>query len=207
MTTTATEPTPLDAGLDAGLDASFDASVPPPQAHTEPAIAEPTPTEHSVSEEPEPAHAPEPDAAALALELAQWHDRYTRLSAEFDNFRKRTQREKEALLTYGAEPMAKAMLPVADDLARSVQAARSTQNLNPLIEGLEMVHRKFLLVLEQQGIVPIEAVGKAFDSAEHEAIASLPGQPEQKGRVIEEVERGYRYRDRVLRYAKVITGE
>ena len=176
-------------------------------AHAEPAVVEPAPTEHSVADEPTPTHAAEPDAAALTLELALWQDRYTRLSAEFDNYRKRTQREKEALLTYGAEPLAKAMLPLVDDIERSLQAARSTQHLDALIEGLEMVHRKFLHALEQQGITPIEALGRAFDSAEHEAIASLPGDPARKGTVIDQAERGYRYRDRVLRYAKVITGE
>ncbi len=166
------------------------------------------PVEYPVTDEPTPAHDPQADLGALTLELAQWQDRYTRLVAEFDNYRKRTAREKEALLSYGAEPMAKAVLPIADDLERSVQAARTTQNLPALIEGLEMVQRKLQTALEQQGIVPIDALGQAFDSSEHEAIASLPtDDAAKKGTVIDQVERGYRYRDRVLRYAKVITGE
>jgi molecular chaperone GrpE len=169
------------------------------------------PEEHSVTENPAPAHTGS-DAPALEAELAEWKDKYARLMAEFDNFRKRTAREKELLLRFGAEPIAAALLPAIDDLERSVQATKlaadNPASLPLVIEGLDMVQRKFLQALEQQSIRPIEAVGKPFDSHEHEAIASLPtDDPSKKGIVIEQVERGYRYHDRVIRYAKVITGE
>lgn len=201
-------PTPAPTPV---LDPEQPTAAQAPQPDAQPLDPHPIdmgPVEHPVTDEPTPAHDPQADASALTLELAQWQDRYTRLVAEFDNYRKRTAREKEALLTYGAEPMAKAVLPVADDLERSLQAARTSQNLPALIEGLEMVQRKLQTALEQQGIVPIDALGKPFDSHEHEAIASLPTDDDaKKGTVIDQVERGYRYRDRVLRYAKVITGE
>jgi molecular chaperone GrpE len=169
------------------------------------------PEEHSVTEDPAPAHTGS-DAPALEAELAEWKDKYARLMAEFDNFRKRTAREKELLLRFGAEPIAAALLPAIDDLERSVQATKlaadNPASLPLVIEGLDMVQRKFLQALEQQSIRPIEAVGKAFDSHEHEAIASLPtDDASKKGIVIEQVERGYRYHDRIIRYAKVITGE
>lgn len=169
------------------------------------------PEEHSVVDDPAPAHTGS-DPGALQTELAEWKDKYARLLAEFDNFRKRTAREKELLLRFGAEPIAAALLPAIDDLERSVQATKlaadNPASLPLVIEGLDMVQRKFLQALEQQSIRPIEAVGKPFDSHEHEAIASLPtDDPSKKGIVIEQVERGYRYHDRVIRYAKVITGE
>lgn len=135
-------------------------------------------------------------------------NQYLRLMAEFDNFRKRTRREMDAFREYASEGVLKALLPVLDDFNRTVEALDKTDNLASLKEGVVMVNNKLFRVLEKEGLQAIESKGQPFDSELHEAIHSVPiPDEEQKGKVLEEVEKGYRLKDKVIRYAKVVVGE
>ncbi len=138
---------------------------------------------------------------------AEWQERYLRLASEFDNFKKRTAREKEHLIKYANEHLLRGFLPVVDDLFRTLAAAQTSDNLEKIREGVGLVHKNFLAALERQGVFPIEAQGRDFDADFHEAIASIPGPEEMRGKVVEEVEKGYMFYDKVLRYSKVVTGE
>lgn len=146
--------------------------------------------------------------ADVAAEAAEWRDKFMRLQAEFDNFRKRTLREKMELVTSGGADVLKAMLPVLDDMQRAVEASEKSDDIAALREGEKLIAQKFADALKQRGIVEIEAVGKDFDADIHEAVAKFPAaDEEQKGKVIDVVQRGYKLGDKILRYAKVVVGE
>ncbi len=137
-----------------------------------------------------------------------WKERYIRLASEFDNFKKRTNREKEQLIRFGNEQLLKAFLPLLDDLERAVRIAEQAQAQPALVEGLQMAQKNLLKSLERQGVTPFDSVGKPFDADLHEAIMSRRVENEhEKGIVLEELERGFKYYDKVIRFAKVITGE
>ncbi|MDX2063295.1 MAG: nucleotide exchange factor GrpE [Bacteroidia bacterium] len=137
-----------------------------------------------------------------------WKEQYTRLMAEFDNYRKRTTREKETLIRTANEQLILALLPTLDDVDRALKVAETSDNLDRLREGIQLIHKKLNSALERQGVAAIPALGQPFDPDHHESIASLPVEDEaQKGIVIDEVERGYRYHGKVIRFARVVTGE
>ncbi len=137
-----------------------------------------------------------------------WKEQYTRLMAEFDNYRKRTTREKETLIRTANEQLILALLPTLDDVDRALKVAETSDNLDRLREGIQLIHKKLNSALERQGVAAIPALGQPFDPDHHESIASLPVEDEaQKGVVIDEVERGYRYHGKVIRFARVVTGE
>lgn len=141
-------------------------------------------------------------------EAPNWEDRFLRLAAEYENYRKRTQREKEALIHSTAEQVVVALLPTLDDLERALKAAETSDNLEKLKEGVALAHKKLLGALSRQGVEAVPALGEAFDPELHESIASLPVEDdEKKGKVIDEVERGYRLRGKVIRFAKVAVGD
>jgi molecular chaperone GrpE len=145
--------------------------------------------------------------AQKEVELTEQRADFLRLMAEFDNFRKRTQREKAALVEYAATDTLTALLPVLDDFERTISVMDQSDNLASIKEGVSMVHNKFLKILTGQGLALIEAKGLDFNSEYHEAIASISAGEEQVGKVIEEVEKGYRLKEKVIRYSKVIVGE
>jgi molecular chaperone GrpE len=174
-----------------------------PAAEELTADASPTP-EAAPQAEAQPT---EPQAAPPAPE-EDWKDRYTRLAAEFDNFRRRTNKEKDELVQYGNVSLLQAILPVMDDLDRALKAAETAQEVEALRKGLQLVHKNLRNTLDKQGVQQLECLHQPFDSQLHEAIASMPAaQEDLKGKVIEVIEPGYRYREKVIRYAKVITGE
>ena len=141
-------------------------------------------------------------------EKAELNDTYLRLAAEFDNFRKRTQKEKALLIEYASESVITALLPVLDDFERTLTAMETTDNLSSLKDGIRLVNENMWRALKKEGLEPIESKGKPFDSEYHDAITSVPVKEEdQKGQVIDEAEKGYRLKDRVIRYSKVIVGE
>lgn len=149
-----------------------------------------------------------PMVQMLSSDAAEWKERYLRLSAEFDNFRKRTNREKDELISLAGERVLRVLLPTVDDLARTLKASESATDLTKLQEGIALVRKNFLHALTKQGIEEIETVGKPFDSNTQEAIANVPAPTEdKKGLVLDEVERGYIYNGKVLRYAKVVVAE
>ena len=149
------------------------------------------------------------DALTIALaEAAGWKDKYIRLQAEFDNYRKRTLKEKMELVATGGEDVIKSLLGVMDDLDRALNAVRTATDVDALRAGVEMIDGKFREVLRGKGVEEIDAMGKEFDVDLHEAIAKIPAPaPEAKGKIVDVVQKGYKLKDKVVRYAKVVVGE
>ncbi|MDE6375141.1 MAG: nucleotide exchange factor GrpE [Alistipes sp.] len=148
--------------------------------------------------------APQPDATA---EVAEWKDKYLRLQAEFDNYRKRTLREKMELVESGGRDVLLAMLPVRDDVQRAVDAMEKSDDLEALRAGVLLISQKFTEALRQRGVSEIEVRDKEFDADLSEAVARFAAGEEKKGRVIDVVQTGYMLGDKVLRFAKVVVGE
>jgi molecular chaperone GrpE len=143
----------------------------------------------------------------LEEQLAVWRDKYLRLQAEFDNFRKRTIKEKMELVERGSEGAWKAVLPILDDMERAVAASAKTEDIEALREGEMLVMKKFESVLQAQGITRIECVGQPFNEEEQEAVARFAASEDMRGKVIDCVQQGYKMGEHVLRYAKVVVGE
>ena len=139
--------------------------------------------------------------------IAVWRDKYMRLQAEFDNYRKRTLREKMDLVASGGSDVIKSMLSVLDDMYRAVAASEKSEDIAALREGEKLVLQKFEEALRQKNVTEIEAVGKEFDPDFHEAVARFAAGEDKKGKVIDVVQRGYMLGEKVLRYAKVVVGE
>ena len=140
-------------------------------------------------------------------EAAEWRDKYIRLQAEFDNFRKRTLREKMDLVQSGGADVLKSMLSVLDDVYRAVDASEKSEDITALREGEKLVAQKFCDALRSKGVTEIEAQDKEFDSDLHEAVARFAAGEDKQGKVIDVVQRGYMLGEKVLRYAKVVVGE
>lgn len=139
-----------------------------------------------------------------ANDAAVWQDKYVRLSAEFDNYRKRTLKEKMELIQNGGADVLKAILATADDFERAL----SHMSDCPDKEGVSLIFQKFIETLRAKGVTEIEALGKELDVDFHEAIANVPASEEsQKGKIIDVVQKGYMHKDKVLRFAKVVVGE
>ena len=142
-----------------------------------------------------------------AEELIDWKDQYIRLQAEFDNFRKRTIREKMDLIQSGGSDVLKAIIAILDDMQRATAASEKSDDINALREGERLVVQKFIDTLRQKKVVEIEALDCPFDENLHEAVARFAAGEEKKGKVIDVIERGYMLGDKVLRFAKVVVGE
>ena len=139
--------------------------------------------------------------------IAVWRDKYMRLQAEFDNYRKRTLREKMDLVASGGSDVIKSMLSVLDDMYRAVAASEKSDDIAALREGEKLVLQKFEEALRQKNVTEIEAQDKDFDPDVQEAVARFAAGEDKKGKVIDVVQRGYMLGDKVLRYAKVVVGE
>ena len=165
--------------------------------------------ESSTATRSEPAEqaAEEAPANDFEREAAEWRDKYIRLQAEFDNFRKRTLREKMDLVQSGGADVLKSMLSVLDDVYRAVAASEKSEDITALREGEKLVAQKFCDALRQKGVTEIEAQDKEFDSDLHEAVARFAAGEDKRGKVIDVVQRGYMLGEKVLRYAKVVVGE
>ena len=150
----------------------------------------------------QPAQEPTPEEV-----IAVWRDKYMRLQAEFDNYRKRTLREKMDLVASGGQDVIKSMLSVLDDMYRAVAASDKSEDIAALREGERLVLQKFEEALRQKNVTEIEAQDKEFDPDFHEAVARFAAGEDKKGKVIDVVQRGYMMGDKVLRYAKVVVGE
>ena len=155
------------------------------------------------------ADAEEKDPLAEAQEqLAALNDKYLRLAAEFDNFRKRTIKEKADLILTGGEKVLSALLPVLDDLERARDNMQKATDVESLREGVEMIIGKLDKTLAAQGLKRMEPIGTLFDTDFHEAIAMVPvPEDEQKGHVIDCVQTGYLLGEKVVRHAKVVVGQ
>jgi len=152
---------------------------------------------------------PAGDEESLALELKQTEDRLLRLQADFENFRRRATKERLEVTQYGHQNLVKDLLGSVDNLDRAVGHARDSGggDLENLLQGVELVQRELFTALGKHGVVLIEAVGKPFDPAVHEAMAQAPDGTVEPNTVIEELQKGYQLRDRLLRPARVIVAK
>lgn len=140
--------------------------------------------------------------------LEEQKDKYLRLSAEFDNYRKRTLKEKAELILNGGEKSLGSILPVVDDFERAIKTMETATDVNAVKEGVELIYNKFIAVLAQNGVKVIETKDQPLDTDFHEAIAVIPAPSEaQKGKILDCVQTGYTLNDKVLRHAKVVVGE
>lgn len=141
-------------------------------------------------------------------EIAELKDKYLRSVAEFDNYRKRTLKEKAELLLNGAEKTVSAILPVLDDMERALAGAEKTDDAEALKEGMKLIFQKFEKVLASLGVSKIETKDADFDTDVHEAVAMVPGMgDDKKGKVLDCVQTGYKLNDKVIRHAKVAVGQ
>lgn len=148
------------------------------------------------------------ELAALQAKYNELNDSHLRLMAEYDNYRKRTLREKAELIKTGGEGAIKNLLPIIDDFERALQNVDKAESVEAVKEGVDLIYNKFVGYLSQQGVKAIEAVGKPFDTEEFEAIATIPApEADMKGRVLDCVQTGYTLFDKVIRHAKVVVGE
>jgi len=145
--------------------------------------------------------------AKLEEDLAKEKKEYLFLMADFENFRRRTAKEKLDLVKNGAENALRDLLPVVDDLERAIDAINKGGDLESLKEGVNLIHSKFEKYLTSQHVTPIESTGKEFDADLHEAVTMFPApDPSMKGKVIDTTIKGYMINDKVLRHAKVVVG-
>jgi molecular chaperone GrpE len=157
----------------------------------------------------------EPEAPAISKseeellgKLTEMQDRYLRLSAEFDNYRKRTLREKIELSQSGGESVIKKLLPVIDDFDRAMNSMRVTDDCNAVKAGLELIYSKVNEFLKQNGVKEIEAMNEPFDSDRHEAVTTIAVDDEtKKGLIIDVTQKGYTLNEKVIRFPKVVVGE
>ena len=144
----------------------------------------------------------------LEAKLAEMNDKYLRLSAEFDNFRKRTMREKAELIRSAGEDILTDILPIIDNFERALIAIQDARDPEAIKEGVKLIYSKFKDFLSQRGIKEIDTLSKPFDSDLHDAITKVPvTSREQQGIVIDVVEKGYYLNDKIIRHSKVVVGE
>ncbi len=140
--------------------------------------------------------------------ITDLQDKYLRLSAEFDNYRKRTIKEKSEIIKTAAEKTITAILPVLDDMERALLNMQKSDDAQALREGMKLINAKFLKILSQEGLNKIETEGADFNTDFHEAIAMIPAPSEdQKGKVLDCVQTGYKLNDKVIRHAKVAVAQ
>ena len=179
----------------------------------ESAQTEENPTEETAQEEGSAQELTVEEQLANMLAEAQQmvsdeRDKYLRLSAEFDNYRKRTLKEKAELIKNGAEKTLTAILPVLDDFERALKNMEASEETKAMKEGVELIFSKFQKILGQEGLQKIETDGQAFDTDFHEAIALIPSLSEElKGKILDCVQTGYMLNDKVIRHAKVAVAQ
>ncbi len=144
----------------------------------------------------------------LMNQVKEWQEKYIRLSADFDNFRKRTMREKMELIKTASEDTLVSILPVIDDFERAIKAMENVTEVVPVKEGVVLIYNKFNETLAQKGLKPIDAQNQEFNTDLHEAITKIPAPDESlKGKVVDVIQKGYMLQDKVVRFAKVVVGE
>lgn len=150
----------------------------------------------------------EDEVEKLKGELEKEKKEYLFLMAEFDNFRKRTLKEKSELIKNAAESAFKGLLPIVDDFERALKASEGSEDANAMREGMELIYKKLKKYMEQNGVKEMDPEDKEFDADKHEAISVVPVPEEnQKGKILDTVEKGYMINDKVLRHAKVVVGQ
>jgi molecular chaperone GrpE len=145
---------------------------------------------------------------ALENSLEQKNDQYLRLHAEFDNYRKRTLKEKMELTKSAGESLLVNILPVIDDFERAMKAMETATEIAPVKEGVDIIYKRFSNFIKMNGVKEIDANGKDFDTDLHEAITKIPAPTEEmKGKVVDVIQKGYTLNDKIIRFAKVVIGE
>jgi len=140
--------------------------------------------------------------------ISEINDKYLRLYSEFDNFRKRTMKEKAELFKTAGEDVIVSIISIVDDFERALKATDNSDENKTHREGIELIYNKFKKILEQKGVKEIEAIGTEFDTDLHEALTKIPSPTEDmKGKVINVIEKGYTMNDKVIRFAKVVVGD
>ncbi len=165
--------------------------------------------EKPAEEEKEEEKAEEKDPLEKAQEeIAELKDKWLRSVAEFENYRKRTLKERAELILNGGEKVITAILPILDDMERAIENGAKTDDPQVLREGMELIYQKFMKTLEAQGVSKIETKDADFDTDVHEAVAMVPGMgDDKKGKVIDCLQNGYKLNDKVIRHAKVAVGQ
>jgi len=162
-------------------------------------------TEKEMTEQP-PLEKVPAELEAKAKDAAERYDQLLRLGAEFENYKKRVQKETSDLIKFGNESLLKAILPILDNLERAIDHGKKMNENGPLLQGVEIILRQFLTILERFGVKPVAAMGESFDPEKHEAV-SLAESDQEPNRVISELEKGYLFYERLLRPAKVLVSK
>lgn len=140
----------------------------------------------------------------LEKERDAWKDKFLRKAAEFENYKKRVENDQIALVTYAAESFIKKILPVVDDFERSLQHIDDAQDIENIKKGIELIYNKLMKFLDEQGVIKIDSIGKPFDVHFHEAVMQREDENVPPHTVLDELEKGYMLKDKVIRFAKVI---
>ena len=159
------------------------------------------PVEEQVQEEPTPS------VEELEARISELEDKNLRMMAEFDNYRRRTNKEKIELMATAGERIFKEMLPLVDDFERATEAMSQTDDIESVREGIRLIQQKFISFLDKQDVHAIETEGADFNTDEHEAVTTFAAGEENKGKVIDCTQKGYKLGDKVIRFAKVVVGE
>lgn len=174
--------------------------------NNEQVVEETTVEAEEIVEEQESVDENESVSASLEAQLAEAKDKYLRLYADFENFRRRTSKEKIEMIQNASEGLIKELIPIVDDFERANKSFETVTEVEPMKEGIALIFNKFQKTLASKGVKAIESKGKDFDVELHECITQFAAGDENKGKVIDEVEKGYYLNDKVIRYAKVVVG-
>lgn len=182
--------------------------------HTEPTLVENNETSSETSTEPNNENSEAKKEEQKETEPINWeekykelNDKFLRLYSEFDNYKKRTAKERIEFAKSAAQDVFIAILPVIDDFERAMKSNETVEDINAIKEGLKLIHQKFTTTLSKKGLEPMETIGQEFNADLHEAITNVPAPSEEmKGKVVDEVEKGYLLNGKVIRYAKVVVG-
>jgi molecular chaperone GrpE len=161
----------------------------------------------NMAQENEETKSIETNSMDYEAKIAELNDKYLRLYSEFDNYRKRTIKEKSEIIKSAGEDVFKSILPTIDDFERAIKANESVNEIEPIKEGIHLIYNKLKSTCTSKGLEPMDCVGKPFDADLMEAITHIPApNDEMKGKVVDEVEKGYKLGEKVIRFAKVVVG-
>lgn len=174
--------------------------------HTDPANTQP-PQEENIPEAGEQAQDGDDPALVelqgLRKQAEESQERYLRTQADFDNFRRRSRLEKEDFAKYASSKLVEQLLPVLDNFERAIAASKDSKDLDSLLKGIEMIQRQMGQVLEQEGLKPLDSIGQLFNPEFHQAIMQVDSDEHEEGTIVEELQKGYAFKDKVLRPAMV----
>ena len=170
-------------------------------------VEQPVNPQVEIQETSEPQEIQKDETEILKERIAELEDKNLRMMAEFDNFRRRTNKEKLDLMATAGERIFVEMLPLVDDFERAVAVMDKTNDIDAVREGIKLIQQKFLSFLEKQDVHPIETEGVDFNTDEHEAVTTFAAGEEKKGKVIDCTQKGYKLGEKVIRFAKVVVGE